>query len=49
MIFKIALDRKIPILMVLSGGYQKKNALTIADSIDNLCKKFKLDLRANQI
>jgi hypothetical protein len=26
--------------MVTSGGYQKKNALTIADSIENLETKF---------
>ena len=33
----------IPILMVLSGGYQKKNAITIAESINNLYEK--LDLK----
>ena len=33
---------KVPILMVLSGGYQMSNAPVIADSIRNLCEKFNL-------
>ena len=37
-----AISRKIPILMVLSGGYQKKNADTIVKSIINLQTKFKI-------
>ena len=33
---------KVPIVMVLSGGYQMKNAPVIADSIENLVNKFDL-------
>ncbi len=40
--FNIALKNKIPILMVMSGGYQKRNAPVIADSIENLIIKFNL-------
>ena len=32
--------RKIPVVMVLSGGYQLVNAQIIADSIENLTKRF---------
>ena len=32
--------KKIPIVMLLSGGYQLINARIIADSIKNLIKKF---------
>lgn len=39
-VFEIALGKKIPILMILSGGYQKKNAKTIAESISNLHRRF---------
>lgn len=35
-LFKAARRRKIPILMVTSGGYQKRTARIIADSIINL-------------
>ncbi|KAM6325621.1 histone deacetylase 11 isoform 3-T3 [Podargus strigoides] len=35
-VFKAARSRKIPILMVTSGGYQKRTARIIADSILNL-------------
>lgn len=42
MMFEFALRHKVPILMVLSGGYQKKNAPCIADSIENLVKRFDL-------
>lgn len=38
MVFRSALDRKIPIVMLLSGGYQKSNAPVIAQSIENLIK-----------
>jgi histone deacetylase 11 len=40
--FKLAFDNKVPIVMVLSGGYQTTNAPNIADSIENLVNKFKL-------
>lgn len=35
-VFKAARSRGIPILMVTSGGYQKRTARIIADSILNL-------------
>lgn len=35
-VFKMALDKNIPIAMVLSGGYLKKSPRVIADSIKNL-------------
>lgn len=38
-VFKYAMDNKIPIVYVLSGGYQKSNARIISDSIINLFKK----------
>lgn len=41
-VFKHCLKNSVPILMVLSGGYQKANAPTIASSISNLREKFKL-------
>ena len=42
LVFEQAFKNKIPILMVLSGGYQMINAPTIADSIENLNRKFDL-------
>lgn len=38
--FELAFQYKIPILMVLSGGYQKINAKIIYESIVNLHNKF---------
>lgn len=35
-------DNKVPIVMLLSGGYQISNAPVIAESIRNLCKRFDL-------
>lgn len=40
-VFKFATERNLPILMLLSGGYQKSNAEIIADSIINISKKFR--------
>lgn len=37
-IFKMALDKKIPILMVLSGGYSKKSGRIIGKSIENILR-----------
>ena len=37
-VFRSAADRKIPILMVLSGGYTKKSAGVIGRSIENILK-----------
>ena len=43
LVFKHAYEiNKVPVLMVLSGGYQMSNAPVIADSIRNLCNKFNL-------
>ena len=36
LVFKSAVNKNIPICMVLSGGYQKINAHCIAKSIENL-------------
>lgn len=41
-VFKVARERNIPIIMLLSGGYQMNNASVIADSITNLIKKCNL-------
>jgi hypothetical protein len=40
--FQIAFGRKVPIVMVLSGGYQLTNAPNIADSIENIVNKYNL-------
>ncbi len=37
-VFRLALERKIPILMVLSGGYTRKSAGIIGRSIENILK-----------
>ncbi len=39
LVFSAALNRKIPILMVLSGGYTSKSAEIVGRSIDNLLTK----------
>ena len=45
--FEIAYEiYKVPIAMVLSGGYQLTNAPVIADSIENLVHRFKLKEKA---
>jgi len=42
-VFSMAYDTfKVPIVMLLSGGYQQSNAPVIADSIENLVNKFEL-------
>lgn len=41
-VFGKAIQNKIPILMVLSGGYNKKSGYIIANSINNLMNKYKL-------
>ena len=40
--FEFALNNKVPIVMLMSGGYQLGNAPNIADSIENLVQKFNL-------
>lgn len=42
MVFEYALANKIPVAMLFGGGYQPTNAGVIADSIENLDKKFGL-------
>ena len=39
-IFRICMNQKIPVMMILSGGYQQVNAEVIANSIQNLYEKF---------
>ncbi len=46
-VFSLAFTYKIPITMLLSGGYQKTNAPTIKESILNIINKFKLLEREN--
>jgi len=41
-VFRICIKRNIPIVMVLSGGYQKSNAPVIADSIIQLEQQLQL-------
>ncbi|KAK9148938.1 hypothetical protein Scep_007695 [Stephania cephalantha] len=43
-VFRFAKEKKIPIVMVTSGGYMKSSARVIADSIVNLSKKRLIDL-----
>jgi histone deacetylase 11 len=42
MVFEYALANKIPVTMLFGGGYQPSNAGIIADSIENLDRKFGL-------
>lgn len=39
-IIGLAIRKKIPVVMVLSGGYQKSNAEVIAASLKNLYNKY---------
>jgi histone deacetylase 11 len=42
-VFQLGLETyKVPVVMLLSGGYQKSNAPNIADSIENIVSKFNL-------
>ena len=44
-VFELAYEKyKVPIVMLLSGGYQKTNAPCIAMSIKNLVDRFNLDM-----
>jgi len=43
MVFQSAIRRNVPIVMLLSGGYQPINAKVIADSIQNLIQSFSLN------
>ena len=42
MVFRLAIEKQIPIVMLLGGGYQQSNAHIIAQSILNLRDKFDL-------
>lgn len=42
LMFRKCLEAKIPIVMLMSGGYQKNNGPTIGASIENLFAKFQL-------
>eukprot|EP00347_Sterkiella_histriomuscorum_P021768 403332831 len=43
LMFEMAIEQfRVPIVMVLSGGYQMSNAPVIADSIENFIQRFKL-------
>ncbi|KAJ7958344.1 Histone deacetylase [Quillaja saponaria] len=44
-VFQFARERKVPIVMLTSGGYMKSSARVIADSIVNLSKKCLIDMR----
>lgn len=39
-LIRICTKRRVPVVMLLSGGYQKVNAEIIADSLENLVKQF---------
>lgn len=42
LVFQFAADLDVPIVMMLSGGYQYSNAKNISDSIKNLQVKFQV-------
>jgi histone deacetylase 11 len=48
-VFSAAAEANVPILMMLSGGYQMNNALVIADSIQNLNSQLDLFTRATAV
>lgn len=41
-VFQFAAEMDVPIVMMLSGGYQFSNAKNISDSIKNLHEKFQV-------
>lgn len=41
-VWQWALDRGVPVVQLLSGGYARNSAQVISDSIDNLARRFKL-------
>jgi acetoin utilization deacetylase AcuC-like enzyme len=41
-VFELAQKKNVPIIMLLSGGYQMENAKNISDSINNLHRKFRI-------
>lgn len=47
LIFEFAINNKIPIVMLMSGGYQRSNGEIIGESIGNLIRKFNLLERRN--
>lgn len=49
LVFQACISRRVPVVMLLSGGYQKSNAEVIASSIRNLHAKFNLLAPPNSI
>ena len=50
LVFEYALTKmKVPIVMLMSGGYQQSNAPIIAESIRNLIDKYDLRERKNSL
>lgn len=43
----MCLEKQLPVVMLLSGGYQMSNAPIIAESIRNIVAKFKLNDESN--
>ncbi|GAB2223577.1 hypothetical protein Droror1_Dr00017718 [Drosera rotundifolia] len=48
-VFAFAREKKVPLVMLTSGGYMKSSAQVIADSILNLSKKQLIDVRDRTI
>lgn len=46
-VFRFAKEKKIPLVMLTSGGYMKTSARVIADSVVNLSKKHLIDLEGS--
>ena len=47
-IFEWAIEKlKVPIVMLMSGGYQQSNAEVIQESITNIIERFKIDSEGN--
>ncbi|XP_047306208.1 LOW QUALITY PROTEIN: histone deacetylase 2 [Impatiens glandulifera] len=48
-VFRFAQEKKVPIVMLTSGGYMKSSARVIADSISNLANKRLIDMHGRTI
>lgn len=42
-VVNLGVNHRIPVVMLLSGGYQKTNAAVIAESIKNLTERYGYD------
>jgi histone deacetylase 11 len=49
LVFRYAMGRGVPLVMLLSGGYQRTNATVIATSITNLFRSFPLRTPTQQV